>query len=184
MRLLAILGLTALLCESAGAGAAATARIVDSGHHVIGRAEFRSTGHGVLIEIAVKGLTPGPHAIFLHGSGACEPANAFMSAGSILSFEPDRPHGYLAKGGPRAGDLPTQYAAGDGTLHASMATSAFTLGNGFRSIFDSDGASIVIHAQADDYLSQPEGNAGARVACGAIIRTTPPGKKQKGKQAT
>lgn len=179
MRQLAVLGLMALLCGRAEAAAAATARIVDSERNVIGRADFRSTGHGVLIEIAVKGLNPGPHAIFLHSNGICDPGNAFASAGAILSFEADRPHGYLAKGGPRAGDLPTQFAAGDGTLHASMATSAFTLGNGYRSIFDSDGAAIVIHAQADDYLSQPEGHAGARIACGPIVRVMPPGKKHK-----
>jgi Cu-Zn family superoxide dismutase len=179
MRLFAVLGLSVLLCEGAGAAAIATARIIDLDRNVIGRATFQSTGHGVLIEIDVKGLVPGPHAIFLHGAGTCEPGTAFASAGPILSFEPDRPHGYLANGGPRAGDLPTQYAASDGTLHATVMSGSFTLGNGYRSVFDADGASIVIHAKGDDYLSQPEGNAGARIACGTLIRTAPPGPHKK-----
>jgi Cu-Zn family superoxide dismutase len=38
-------------------------------------------------------------------------------------------------------------------------------------LFDSDGSSIVIHAKADDYRSQPAGDAGARIACGVIERS-------------
>ncbi len=179
MRLITLLGFAALLGHSAMAGAAATARLIDSERHAVGHADFQSTGHGVLIEVDAKGLKPGPHAVFLHASATCDPERAFASAGPILSFEADRPHGYLAKGGPRSGDLPVQFAASDGTLHATMTTSGFTLGNGYKSIFDADGVSIVIHAQGDDYLSQPEGNAGARIACGPVIRTVPPGPRGK-----
>ncbi len=179
MRLISVLVSGVLLSHSALAGAAATARLIDSERHIVGHADFRSTGHGVLIEIEVKGLKPGPHAVFLHASGTCDPENAFASAGPILSFEAERPHGYLTKGGPRAGDLPTQFAANDGTLHATMTANGFTLGNGYKSIFDADGASILIHAKGDDYLSQPEGNAGGRIACGPVIRTAAPGKQGK-----
>lgn len=179
MRQITLLVFGVLLSHSAMAGAAATARLVDSEHRVVGHADFQSTGHGVLIEIDVKGLKPGPHAILLHANGTCDPENAFASAGPILSFEAERPHGYLAKGGPRAGDLPTQFAANDGTLHATMTANGFTLGNGYKSIFDADGASILIHANGDDYLSQPEGNAGARIACGPVIRTATPGPRSK-----
>lgn len=182
MRLLPRLVLTAALCGQAQAGAAATAKLMDLERNIIGRVDLRATTHGVLIEIDAKGLTPGPHAILLHSTAACDPATQFASAGPVFSFDPERPHGYFAKGGPRAGDLPNQFAAADGTLHASIATTAITLGNGAKSIFDRDGVSIVIHAKGDDYLSQPDGHAGARLACGTIIRTVAPGPQKRGKR--
>ena len=61
-------------------------------------------------------------------------------------------HGYLAEHGTHAGDLPNQFAASDGTLHATAINNAFSLGNGKKSIFDRDGASIIVHAKGDDYI--------------------------------
>ncbi len=179
MRVLLGVLLAAGLCGEAQAGAAATAKLIDLQRNVIGRADFRATTHGVLIEIEAHGLTPGPHAILLHSTAACDPATQFTSAGPVFSFDSERPHGYFAKGGPRAGDLPNQFAAADGTLHGSIATTAITLGNGAKSIFDRDGVSIIVHAKGDDYLSQPDGHAGARVACGTINRTVAPGPQKR-----
>ena len=45
-------------------------------------------------------------------------------------------------------------------------------------LFDRDGASIIVHARADDYATQPDGNAGPRLACGTIIRTVAPGTRK------
>ncbi len=172
--------MAAALCVPAEAAAEASANLIDLDRNVVGHARFRAAGHGVLIEIDVKSLTPGPHAVLLHATASCDPGTQFTSAGPIFSFEADRAHGYLAKGGPRAGDLPMQFAAADGTLHASIFATTLSLGNGARSIFDRDGASIVVHAKGDDYLTQPDGRAGARVACGTIIRTVPPGPQKHG----
>jgi Cu-Zn family superoxide dismutase len=47
--------------------------------------------------------------------------------------------------------------------------SGVSLGGGAAN--DIAGRAIVVHATADDYSSQPAGNAGARVACG-VIRVT------------
>lgn len=187
MKAIAALSVAALCLSPAQGGAEATAKILDLDRNVIGHADFHSTNHGVLIEVELGGLKPGPHAIFLHSTAACEPASGFTSAGPIFSFEAERPHGYLAKGGPRAGDLPTQFAAADGTLHASFVSTTLSLGNGMKSIFDRDGVSIIVHAKGDDYLSQPDGHSGARIACGTVIRTVAPGvhkqaKKQKNKR--
>lgn len=155
-------------------GATASARLIAASGSQTGQANFKTTGHGVLIEIAAKGLTPGPHAVLIHAQGACNPANGFASAGPIFDFALPRPHGYFAKGGPKPGDLPQQFAAADGSLHATLYTTAISLGDGKRSIFGRSGASIVIHAANDDYQSQPEGRAGARVLCGVIQRSAPP----------
>jgi len=160
----------------AEAGSAAYAKLIDLDGNQAGRAKLISVSHGVLIEIEVHGLTPGAHAIAIHAKGACDANGKFASAGAVLSFDASRPHGFLAKDGPRTGDLPNQYAGADGTLHAAMVTTAFTLGTGKKSILDGDGAAIVVRAGADDYLSQPEGKAGARVVCGVIQRTGEPAR--------
>ena len=87
---------------------------------------------------------------------------------------PGKQHGFLAEGGPEAGDLPNQFAGADGQLHASVITSGFALGNGKRSIFDRDGVAIIVDQRGDDYRTQPLGNAGARIACGVVMRTEGP----------
>jgi Cu-Zn family superoxide dismutase len=46
--------------------------------------------------------------------------------------------------------------------------SEVTLGKGPNSLFHPGGTALVIHAGADDYMTDPAGNAGARIACGAI----------------
>ena len=73
----------------------------------------------MLIEFDLHGLPPGPHAVHLHTRGNCDPKTGFTSAGPILTLMPGKQHGYLAEGGPEAGDLPNQFAGADGQLHAS-----------------------------------------------------------------
>jgi superoxide dismutase, Cu-Zn family len=147
-----------------------------------GTATFVATNHGVLIEYDLKGLRPGPHGIYLHTSGNCSAANGFASAGPHLAFDDKKAHGYLAPHGPHPGDLPNEFAASDGTLRASVTDSAFSLGNGKKSIFDKDGVSLIVDAGADDYTTQPDGHAGARIACGVIARTVAPGSRKGGKR--
>jgi Cu-Zn family superoxide dismutase len=163
-----------LVCCPSQAGAAAYAKMIDLKGNPVGRARLMSVSHGVLIEIEVKGLAPGAHAIMVHGAGICDATKSFATAGSDVSFDPQRRHGYLVKDGPRTGDLPSQYAGADGLLHAATITTAFTLGNGKKSILDGDGAAIIVYARGDDYLTQPDGNAGPRVACGVIRRAGEP----------
>ena len=55
-----------------------------------------------------------------------------------------------------------------------MIASGFALGNGKRSIFDRDGVALIVDQRGDDYRTQPLGNAGARIACGVVIRTEGP----------
>ena len=164
----ALLPVLAVHCEAAGARA--YANLVNLDGQQAGRVRLTGMAHGVLIEIEMHGLAPGAHAVAVHARGACDTAAKFASAGPIFSFDGTRPHGYLAKGGPRTGDLPNQYAGADGMLHASTFTTAFTLGSGAKTIFDADGAAIVVRADGDDYLTQPDGKSGPRVACGVIKR--------------
>jgi Cu-Zn family superoxide dismutase len=155
----------------------AIAPLIDRTGKPVGAIEFEQTLHGVLIIFDLHGLPPGAHAVHVHSSGSCEPRRAFLTAGPHFSIEP-RAHGYLAKGGPHSGDLPNQFAASDGSLHASVLANQFTIGNGEKSIFDRDGASIIVDERADDYASQPSGGSGAHIACGVIMRTIAPGTRK------
>ena len=167
---------------AAASKARAVAHMIARDGSPAGTVSFAATSHGVLIEYALKGLTPGAHAIHIHTSGNCDPRAGFASAGPHVSFDPTKMHGYFAPHGPHAGDLPNEYAGADGTLRARVISNAFSLGNGKKSIFDRDGASIIVDAKGDDYTSQPAGNSGDRVACGVIMRTVGPASRKGGKR--
>ena len=183
--------ITAALCLSLLAGpslaaparkARAVAKMSGLDGTALGTVDFAQTGHGVLITFDLHGLRPGAHAIHVHTSGNCDAKVKFTSAGPHFSPEPTKNHGFLTKGGPHPGDLPNQFADAQGNLHASTITNMFSLGNGKKSIFDRDGASIIVHAKADDYVSQPAGNSGDRVACGVIVRTVGPAARKGAKR--
>lgn len=182
MRRLVWLSLS-LVALAAPAGAAprprAIAHLADLNGKPMGTADFRTISRGVLIEFDLTGLPPGPHGLHLHVSGNCDRKTGFTSAGPILTLIPGKQHGYLAEGGPEAGDLPNQFAGADGHLHASVLTNAFALGNGKRSIFDRDGVSLIVDQRGDDYRTQPLGNAGARIGCGVVMRTVGPAPRPK-----
>ena len=56
------------------------------------------------------------------------------------------------------------------------------VGDGKKSIFDRDGAALIVRAKADDYVSQPAGNSADRVLCGVIVRTAAPGSRKGAKR--
>ncbi len=175
--LLALMPLPAL----AAAKAHAVARLAGLDGKALGSVDFSAVNHGVLIVFDLRDLPPGPHGIHLHVSGNCDAKSGFTRAGPILSLTPGKLHGMLAEGGPLAGDLPNQFAGADGRLHASVVTNAFTLGNGKKSIFDRDGVSLILDERADDYRTQPLGNAGTRIACGVVMRTVGPVSRKRHK---
>jgi len=124
---------------------------------------------GVLLRIDVKGLTPGWHALHFHEKGACSD-DKFASAGGHVHGETPVTHGLLSVGHNDAGDLPNIYVAAEGTGAAEVYSNLITAQTKDKrpAIFDADGTAVVIHGMADDYVSQPIGNAGPRVACAVI----------------
>jgi Cu-Zn family superoxide dismutase len=150
----------------------ATGSLVNQQGGEIGAVTLWETPHGVIIRIAASGLPAGELAVHLHETGACDPASRFESAGG--HFNPaDAEHGLLAEAGPHAGDMPNQMVGADGVLAATLYNTMVSLGSageaGERaSLFDEDGTALMIHAHADDYLSQPAGDAGDRLACAVI----------------
>lgn len=125
------------------------------------------TTSGVLLKVRLKGLSPGPHGFHLHESMKCE--GDFSSAGAI--YNPlGAKHGFLNDEGPMAGDLPNLYANAQGEVELDLLSPFVTLNkDAEESVFDTDGTSIVIFEKADDYVSEPDGNAGARIACGPLL---------------
>ncbi|GIK96433.1 MAG: superoxide dismutase [Cu-Zn] [Alphaproteobacteria bacterium] len=148
------------------ASASAQGSFVDRDGKEVGTARLTQTGGGVLIELELRGLEPGEHGFHLHQTGTCDPVGGFESAGSHLALEGQQ-HGYEVEGGPHSGDLPNQFVGEDGVMRAHVLAANIAL-EGDASIFDADGAALVVHAGPDDYSSQPSGESGDRVACAVL----------------
>jgi superoxide dismutase, Cu-Zn family len=132
-----------------------------------GTAQLLGSGNQLNIAVAATGLSQGVHALHLHETGSCEPPE-FQSAGGHLNPH-RREHGHENPAGPHFGDLPnlTIGAAGTGTVSTTLPG---TREQALSWIFDGDGTAVVIHANADDYRTDPTGNAGGRIACGVLTR--------------
>ena len=134
----------------------------------VGEAKLTETAKGVKIELKVEKLPPGVHAFHIHEKGVCTPP-AFADAGG--HFNPfSKEHGLDNPKGPHAGDLPNITVGPDGKAAFETVAPLVTLKPGKNSLFQPGGTSLMIHAHADDMVSDPAGNAGPRIACGAITR--------------
>jgi Cu-Zn family superoxide dismutase len=138
----------------------------------IGSVRAWQTAGGVTFRITASGLPHGVHGIHVHAVGRCDPPD-FASAGPHWN-PAARKHGFSNPAGHHAGDLPNVEVAANGVLQATVTLPGASLtGPGPEGVLlDADGASIVIHAMSDDYMTDPSGNSGARIAC-AVITPTP-----------
>lgn len=134
----------------------------------IGNAVLEEGKEGVSISLLVRDLSPGFHGFHIHAVGKCEPPD-FTSAGA--HFNPHgKEHGLKNPKGAHAGDLDNLFVGNDGTARGEWLVKGVTLGSGDHSLFHPDGTALVIHANPDDEVTDPIGNAGTRIACGVIER--------------
>lgn len=136
----------------------------------IGTVALSPTKAGILLNLDLTGLTPeGEHAIHIHEKGDCSPMETFKNAGG--HYNPHaKHHGMKHPEGQHAGDMPNLKPNKHGVIKTAFGNIHVTLDSGMAGVFDADGSAIVIHASADDHMSQPSGAAGARIACGVITR--------------
>lgn len=142
-----------------------------SGSQVSGRLEVERFGQGVRVTGALRGLpAAGQYGMHITAIGDCSAADA-MSAGPI--FNPHRSaHGEPAMGDHMAGDMANITADAGGIARIDQQLIGVTLGGGgYNDIAD---RAIVVRERAADYVTQPDGAAGARTACGVITISIPP----------
>lgn len=136
-----------------------------SGSLVSGTIEIVPMGNGVHLTGEIGGLQPGTfHGFHIHENGDCSAADASSAGGH---FNPTgMPHGRNDTPTHHAGDMDNIIANEQGVAQVDVHLDGVTLGGGGpRDIL---GRALIVHADPDDYTSQPSGSAGARVACGVI----------------
>jgi Cu-Zn family superoxide dismutase len=159
------LSLLATACASTGGSKpAAEAELkAASGSSVSGSVTFAPEDGKLRVQATVSGLAPGEHGFHVHEVGDCSAADATSAKGH---FNPaGKGHGHHGGHERHAGDLPNLVADAQGKASYSALVDGVTVGGGAGDIM---GRSVVIHADPDDYKSQPAGNSGKRVACGVI----------------
>jgi len=163
--ILVVASMVALAVVSAQAQSVTKAVAVLSptkGNNVSGTVTFTKVDGGVKIVADVAGLTPGQHGFHIHEFGDCSAPDAASAGGHF------NPH-HMQHGGPdatvrHAGDFGNLEADASGKAHYERVDTMISL-DGADSII---GHGVIVHEKADDLKTQPTGNAGARVACGAI----------------
>ncbi len=159
----------AAVVASAQAPSSATATLKNAAGEQVGTATLTMRTNAVLIDATFSKLPPGTHALHIHTTGSCT-APDFTSAGG--HFNPGgKKHGKDNPEGAHAGDLPNFEVDASGAGKVSIEVSGVTLGEGPTSLFHTGGTALVVHGAADDYKTDPTGNAGPRIACGVIEKT-------------
>ena len=121
--------------------------------------------------LSAGNLTEGKHAVHIHEVGACTPCS---EAGSHLDLGPFRQNVPVTANHPyHSGDLVNVRVGSSGGGFMTHVTSRVALSAGNLSIFDENGASLIVHALPDSYCadpSDPNCAGGGRIACGSVKR--------------
>jgi Cu-Zn family superoxide dismutase len=154
-------------CQSMpGSGPRAMADLAPTtGSTVRGTATFTQVGDKVRVSAQVSGLKPnGEYGFHIHEAGDCSSGDGMSAKGH---FNPmSKPHAHAGTTERHAGDLPSLKSDAAGNARLSADLDVITVAPGAASVV---GRGLIVHAQPDDFRTQPTGNAGARSAC-AVIR--------------
>lgn len=166
------LGLFIFSCKSSTSNTTPDAKVgihlePKSGSKVQGTAVFIEKNGEVSLECKLTGLTPGVHAIHIHEKADCSATDAASAGGH---WNPTfKKHGKWTDAEHHKGDIGNFTANEDGEATVLFKTNEWCIGCGDNTK-DILGKGLIVHEKPDDFVTQPTGNAGARVACSAIIR--------------
>lgn len=166
----ALLAVTAALalaaCETAPPEPLrATAQLQPTkGNKTFGEATFEEVNGRVRVVVFVQGLKPGQeHGLHIHEVGDCSSGDGMSTKGH---FNPHgKPHAAHTSAERHAGDLPSLKANNEGRASVKAELDIITVAPGPASVI---GRGLIVHADPDDFKTQPTGNAGARLACAVI----------------
>ena len=134
---------------------------------VSGTATFTEKNGKVTFVAKLAGLKPGLHAIHIHEKSDCSAADGSSAGGH---WNPTfKNHGKWGVGEYHKGDIGNFTADEKGNGFITLSTDEWCIGCG-DATKDILGKGLIVHQGADDFATQPSGNAGARVACSAIIK--------------
>ena len=135
----------------------------DSG--LTGMAVFTQDGDQITLTVEIQNASPGLHAVHIHEKGDCSAPDGTSAGGH---WNPtDVAHGKWGEGEFHLGDIGNITVGEDRTGTITLTTDLWEIGTG--SDIDVVGKGMIVHADADDFVSQPSGNAGARIGCGVIV---------------
>ena len=138
-----------------------------SGSKVRGSGTFLEKNGEVTFTANFSGLKPGVHAIHIHEKADCSAADGTSTGGH---WNPTfKKHGRWTDPEHHKGDIGNFTADTDGNATVVLKTDEWCIGCG-DTTKDILGKGLIVHANPDDYVTQPTGNAGGRVACSAIIK--------------
>lgn len=131
------------------------------GNNVRGKVTFTKVNNGIKIVADFEGLKPGKHGFHIHEFGDCGDDGAAAGA----HFNPThKEHGSPDTESRHVGDLGNLVADASGFAHYERIDKEIAF-EGDNSII---GRSIIVHADEDDFKTQPAGASGAKIACGII----------------
>lgn len=138
-----------------------------SGSTVSGTATFTEKNGTVTFTTKISGLKPGVHGIHIHEKADCSAADAASAGGH---WNPTHTkHGKWTDAEHHKGDIGNITADEKGNATMTLKTTEWCIGCGDETK-DILGKGLIVHANPDDFTTQPTGNAGGRIACSAIIR--------------
>lgn len=161
-KLTLLVPLLAAGCATVEPTGGAPMALVNSAGQSIGTVRAWQTAGGVSFHLSAAGLPHGLHGLHVHSVGRCDGPD-FASAGPHWN-PAGKHHGLNNPAGPHAGDLPNVEVAANGVLGATVTLPGATMAG----LLDADGSALVLHAAADDNMTDPSGNSGARIACAVI----------------
>jgi Cu-Zn family superoxide dismutase len=136
------------------------------GSSVRGKVSFLKVGNSIRVVADVTGLTPGKHGFHIHEKGDCSAPDGSSAGGHFNPY--GMPHAGMDADQRHVGDFGNIVADRSGNAHADFMDVRISF-EGLASIL---GRGVIVHANPDDLVTQPTGNAGGRVACGVIQPVT------------